>query len=112
MFELQFNLRPASQSPNQNTATGGQINTQPSSQGIAVTPNSNTNDSIVSSQGGISNTSGLGNSGPPGNNMPQASQSSRDMSTAGICKIGQETVQDIISRTQEIFTNLKMIQVI
>jgi len=36
---------------------------------------------------------------------------SRDINTATLCRVGQETVQDIISRTQEVFTTLKTIQV-
>lgn len=37
-------------------------------------------------------------------------QPSRDQNTAYLCKLGQEAVQEIVSRTQEIFKTLTMIQ--
>lgn len=39
----------------------------------------------------------------------QSSQS-KDINTPSLCRFGQETVQDIISRTQEVFQTLKTIQ--
>lgn len=42
--------------------------------------------------------------------QPQAQQS-KELNTASLCRIGQETVQDIVSRTQEVFQTLKAIQV-
>lgn len=41
---------------------------------------------------------------------PQPVQS-KEINTVSLCRIGQETVQDIVSRTQEVFQNLKAIQV-
>lgn len=38
-------------------------------------------------------------------------QQSKEFNTASLCRIGQETVQDIVSRTQEVFQTLKTIQV-
>lgn len=38
-------------------------------------------------------------------------QQSKEFNTASLCRIGQETVQDIVSRTQEVFQTLKAIQV-
>lgn len=35
---------------------------------------------------------------------------SKEINTVSLCRIGQETVQDIVSRTQEVFQNLKAIQ--
>lgn len=88
------------------------VTSQPSSQGASGTPNGSTSDSISSAQGSVSNTSGRGSSGAPTDNTTQSTQASRDINTASLCKIGQETVQDIVSRTQEIFQTLKTIQVI
>lgn len=41
--------------------------------------------------------------------QPQTQQ--KEFNTASLCRIGQETVQDIVSRTQEVFQTLKAIQV-
>jgi len=41
--------------------------------------------------------------------QPHAQQS-KEFNTASLCRIGQETVQDIVSRTQEVFQTLKAIQ--
>ncbi|CAH0724652.1 unnamed protein product, partial [Brenthis ino] len=37
-------------------------------------------------------------------------QQSKEFNTASLCKFGQETVQDIVSRTQDVFQTLKAIQ--
>jgi mediator of RNA polymerase II transcription subunit 30 len=42
----------------------------------------------------------------------QQQQQSKEFNTASLCRIGQETVQDIVSRTQEVFQTLKTIQVL
>ncbi|KAK9758726.1 Mediator complex subunit 30 [Popillia japonica] len=44
---------------------------------------------------------------PP--SQPQTSQA-KEFNTASLCRIGQETVQDIVSRTQEVFQMLRTIQ--
>lgn len=41
----------------------------------------------------------------------QQSQAARDVNTASLCRIGQETVQDIVLRTMEIFQLLRNMQV-
>lgn len=41
----------------------------------------------------------------------QQQQQSKEFNTASLCRLGQETVQDIVSRTQEVFQTLKTIQV-
>ncbi|KAF2901577.1 hypothetical protein ILUMI_04606 [Ignelater luminosus] len=41
---------------------------------------------------------------------PTHAQQSKEFNTASLCRIGQETVQDIVSRTQEVFQTLKAIQ--
>ncbi|XP_059840150.1 mediator of RNA polymerase II transcription subunit 30-like isoform X3 [Hypanus sabinus] len=51
----------------------------------------------------------------PGSGMPGAfsatqSQAGREVNTASLCRIGQETVQDIVSRTMEIFQLLRNMQ--
>lgn len=48
---------------------------------------------------------------PPVQQQQQQSQQSKEFNTASLCRIGQETVQDIVSRTQEVFQTLKAIQV-
>ncbi|XP_039976898.1 mediator of RNA polymerase II transcription subunit 30 isoform X1 [Xiphias gladius] len=40
----------------------------------------------------------------------QQSQAARDVNTASLCRIGQETVQDIVLRTMEIFQLLRNMQ--
>ncbi|XP_044765108.1 mediator of RNA polymerase II transcription subunit 30 [Coccinella septempunctata] len=40
----------------------------------------------------------------------QQQQQSKEFNTASLCRIGQETVQDIVSRTQEVFQTLKAMQ--
>lgn len=42
---------------------------------------------------------------------PQAPQATREVNTASLCRIGQETVQDIVYRTMEIFQLLRNMQV-
>lgn len=41
----------------------------------------------------------------------QQAQAARDVNTASLCRIGQETVQDIVLRTMEIFQLLRNMQV-
>lgn len=41
----------------------------------------------------------------------QAQQAAREVNTASLCRIGQETVQDIVYRTMEIFQLLRNMQV-
>ncbi|XP_051519021.1 mediator of RNA polymerase II transcription subunit 30-like isoform X3 [Myxocyprinus asiaticus] len=40
----------------------------------------------------------------------QQAQAARDVNTASLCRIGQETVQDIVLRTMEIFQLLRNMQ--
>lgn len=42
--------------------------------------------------------------------LQQHPQQSKEFNTASLCRLGQETVQDIVSRTQEVFQTLKAIQ--
>jgi mediator of RNA polymerase II transcription subunit 30 len=36
---------------------------------------------------------------------------SQEVNTSTVCRIGQETVEEIVSRTQEVFSILKQLQV-
>lgn len=42
--------------------------------------------------------------------VPLATPQSKEFNTVSLCRFGQETVQDIVSRTQEVFSSLKSIQ--
>lgn len=53
-------------------------------------------------------TPGVPTTTPP---VQTQTQQSKEFNTASLCRIGQETVQDIVSRTQEVFQMLKVIQV-
>ena len=48
---------------------------------------------------------------PPPPQLQQQAQAARDVNTASLCRIGQETVQDIVLRTMEIFQLLRNMQV-
>lgn len=48
---------------------------------------------------------------PPSVPVQQQQQQAKEFNTASLCRLGQETVQDIVSRTQEVFQTLKSIQV-
>ncbi|TWW65759.1 Mediator of RNA polymerase II transcription subunit 30, partial [Takifugu flavidus] len=47
---------------------------------------------------------------PPPPQPQQQAQAARDVNTASLCRIGQETVQDIVIRTMEIFQLLRNMQ--
>uniref|UniRef100_A0A3P8TQM5 Mediator of RNA polymerase II transcription subunit 30 n=1 Tax=Amphiprion percula TaxID=161767 RepID=A0A3P8TQM5_AMPPE len=47
---------------------------------------------------------------PFGGQPPPPPQAARDVNTASLCRIGQETVQDIVLRTMEIFQLLRNMQ--
>ena len=42
--------------------------------------------------------------------QPAAQQSKSDVNASTVCRIGQETVEEIVSRTQEVFSILKSLQ--
>ncbi|OXU30462.1 hypothetical protein TSAR_013486 [Trichomalopsis sarcophagae] len=46
----------------------------------------------------------------PQSQPPAPRPPTRDLNTASLCKLGQETVQEIVSRMQELFQTLKVIQ--
>ena len=43
-------------------------------------------------------------------NTPQQPQQAKEINTALVCRIGQETVQEIVSRTHEVFNYLRVLQ--
>lgn len=45
------------------------------------------------------------------NTPQQPPQQQKEINTAMVCRIGQESVQDIISRTHEVFSYLRVLQV-
>ncbi|XP_019726426.1 mediator of RNA polymerase II transcription subunit 30 isoform X3 [Hippocampus comes] len=47
---------------------------------------------------------------PPPQQQQQQAQAARDVNTASLCRIGQETVQDVVLRTMEIFQLLRNMQ--
>ncbi|KAJ8735376.1 hypothetical protein PYW07_006996 [Mythimna separata] len=56
--------------------------------------------------GAVSNNTAPPPAQPPAAQPPQ----NKEFNTASLCKFGQETVQDIVSRTQDVFQTLKAIQ--
>merc|ERR1719193_1777992 len=52
---------------------------------------------------------GSHNPTPPPNTTPTPGQS-KEVNTSTVCRIGQETVEEIVSRTQEVFSILKSLQ--
>lgn len=59
---------------------------------------------VPEGQGGIEATGGLNPGGP------QQPQPQRDFNMALLCRIGQETVQEIVGKTTELFQTLKSLQ--
>ncbi|XP_069477640.1 mediator of RNA polymerase II transcription subunit 30 [Ambystoma mexicanum] len=55
-------------------------------------------------------SAGAGMSAGPFPGAQQASAAAREVNTASLCRIGQETVQDIVCRTMEIFQLLRNMQ--
>lgn len=47
---------------------------------------------------------------PQSQSAPQQSQQAKEINTVTVCRIGQETVQEIVSRMNEVFSYLKVIQ--
>ncbi|KAJ2947695.1 hypothetical protein O0L34_g9463 [Tuta absoluta] len=64
-------------------------------------------------QSGTMQTSGAvsaATAAPPSAPAAQPPPQNKEFNTASLCKFGQETVQDIVSRTQDVFQTLKAIQ--
>lgn len=47
---------------------------------------------------------------PPTQQPPPRQQQTKEFNTASLCRFGQETVQEIVSRTLELFQTLKVLQ--
>ncbi|XP_034186303.1 mediator of RNA polymerase II transcription subunit 30 [Osmia lignaria lignaria] len=47
---------------------------------------------------------------PPTQPPPQQQQQNKEFNTVSLCRFGQETVQDIVSRTLEVFQTLRVLQ--
>merc|ERR1719376_123375 len=65
----------------------------------------NMTDGVAGQEGGP----GVHNPPPPPNTTPTPGQS-KEVNTSTVCRIGQETVEEIVSRTQEVFSILKSLQ--
>lgn len=86
----------------------------PTSQNIAtmnvVPPNQNLGP-VVGSEGQSAMMDPSANVGPsPGVSIAQPVQQHKDFNTALLCRIGQETVQEIVTKTTELFQALKVLQ--
>ena len=77
--------------------------------GHEVTPNS---PSVAphTPSGGISDSSGQPSQQPATPSTPQQPPQAKEINTAMVCRIGQETVQEIVSRTHEVFSYLRQLQ--
>lgn len=73
-------------------------------QGLVIGPTPPIVSGVPEGQGGMENASGMNIVGG------QQPQPHRDFSMALLCRIGQETVQEIVSKTTELFSTLKCLQ--
>ncbi|XP_063394940.1 mediator of RNA polymerase II transcription subunit 30 [Cydia fagiglandana] len=83
-------------------------------QGMGVGVGGNPNPGLaqaVQQQASMQQAVAVPTSAPPATaSAPAQPQQNKDFNTASLCKFGQETVQDIVSRTQDVFQTLKAIQ--
>merc|ERR1719481_537722 len=71
----------------------------------------NISDGVGSVSGSQVIEQGQGNMPQVSSPAPQPAQhQSKDVNTSTVCRIGQETVEEIVSRTQEVFSILKSLQ--
>merc|ERR1719322_889350 len=86
--------------------------TTPSTTATAPSSGSMTTTSTANSAGGASqpNQQPLPQQQQQHQQPPPPQQQSREINTATVCKIGQETVQEIVGRIQEVFNYLKTLQ--
>merc|ERR1719383_393195 len=71
----------------------------------------NMSDGVGSVSGSQVIEQGQGNMPQVSSPAPQPAQhQSKDVNTSTVCRIGQETVEEIVSRTQEVFSILKSLQ--
>ncbi|XP_068626754.1 mediator of RNA polymerase II transcription subunit 30-like [Battus philenor] len=74
--------------------------------GVGAGPGSGMGPQVVQQPGMQSGPVATAAAAPPSAPPPQ----NKEFNTASLCKFGQETVQDIVSRTQDVFQTLKAIQ--
>ena len=86
--------------------------TTPSTTATAPSSGSVTTTSTANSAGGANqpNQQPLPQQQQQHQQPPPPQQQSREINTATVCKIGQETVQEIVGRIQEVFNYLKTLQ--
>ncbi|XP_068916321.1 mediator of RNA polymerase II transcription subunit 30-like isoform X1 [Tenebrio molitor] len=101
----QYNMNPANQMT-QHQAT----NSLQMQQGSIEFSGNLQHHTMQANQPQVMQQAGTGVAPTPPVQAQQQQQQSKEFNTASLCRIGQETVQDIVSRTQEVFQTLKTIQ--
>jgi mediator of RNA polymerase II transcription subunit 30 len=101
MTTVPFQSNNQNQDPN--SVGGGGITTTQAQQGNFQQQNQN--------QGGNINVGGGNNNSALALANQQAQQQAKEINAITLCRLGQETVQEIISRMQELFQTLKASQV-
>ncbi|KAJ0182701.1 hypothetical protein K1T71_002070 [Dendrolimus kikuchii] len=96
----------------QNQMTNMGMGPQGMGVGVGAAPGAGMGPQAVQQQGSMQNTGTVATptTPAPAPPAPPQPQQSKDFNTASLCKFGQETVQDIVSRTQDVFQTLKAIQ--
>ena len=103
---LNQNMNPTN-NPGTMGANVGNSSTSMTSNNIQQTPPTNTNASQPQTS-----TPSAANNGATATQQPSQPPATtpNPINTATVCKIGQETVQEIVGRTQEVFSYLKSLQ--
>ena len=125
MISASLNTNNQTQNLNQSLGSSNNMNTMGASVGASVGGSLSTSGNNISSnnlqQGATAVTSvtqpqtattplnGVG-TGQAATQQASASAPTNPINTATVCKIGQETVQEIVGRTQEVFSYLKSLQ--
>ena len=111
MFQ-RYSPSNASSQSSANPTSSGAGKATPTSSTVASSLSSGS--TLTSSSGASSNpsasTSGTSATGTTSTTATSSSTGSKEINAATICKIGQETVQEIVSRIQEVFSYLKSLQ--
>ena len=87
--------------------------TSSSTTGITMSAGAASNPSSVVASSGSSTTgptSAPGGGGSAVAQQQQQQQHNKEINTATVCRIGQETIQEIVIRIQEVFSYLKSLQ--
>ncbi|GFQ74636.1 mediator of RNA polymerase II transcription subunit 30 [Trichonephila clavata] len=105
-FYLQSKMESPFQGPGGGQAHLPHQTSYPGSQGLIMAPNATMMPAeIPEGQAEMETTSGMTQVGLSNNPQTQ-----KDISISMICRMGQETVQDIITKTSELFSLLKSLQ--